>query len=134
MDIPWHPPDRTLRQFATLWLVGSAVLAYRAGVAFDPTVGCLLGGAAGTLGVAGLLWPTSVRPLFLAMTLLTLPIGLLVSLAMLVFVFLAVFTPLAVFFRLVGRDALQRRFEPSRVSYWEPRTVPSDPARYLRTF
>lgn len=134
MDIPWHPPARTLRQFATLWLVGSAVLAYRAGEAFDPTLGYVIGGAAATFGVAGMIWPASVRPLFLAMTLLTLPIGQLVSRVLLAFVYLLVFTPLAIFFRLVGRDALQREFEPGRVSYWEPKTVPSDPARYLRTF
>lgn len=35
--------------------------------------------------------------------------------------FLAV-TPLALFFRLIGRDAMNRRFDPGAASYWKTRS------------
>jgi hypothetical protein len=134
VEIPWNPPARTLRQFAFLWLVACTVLAFRIGEALGPIIGVAVVVCAVTFGVAGLVRPRSVRLLFLALALLTLPIGLLVSNALLMLVYLVVLTPVAVVFRLVGRDALNRRFEPARASYWEVKTVPADPARYLRTF
>lgn len=34
--------------------------------------------------------------------------------------FFIVITPLGLFLRLIGKDLLQRKFEPDRPSYWEP--------------
>ncbi len=39
-------------------------------------------------------------------------------------IFFVVFTPVAVFMRLIGRDALARRYEPASPSYWKPRDPP----------
>jgi hypothetical protein len=39
-------------------------------------------------------------------------------------IFFGVFTPVALGMRLFGRDAMQRRFEPKRPSYWERRDPP----------
>lgn len=39
-------------------------------------------------------------------------------------IYFAVFTPVAVVMRLAGRDAMRRRFEPARPSYWVPREPP----------
>ena len=39
-------------------------------------------------------------------------------------IFFAVFTPVAMVMRMAGRDSMQRRFEPARKSYWEPRDPP----------
>lgn len=38
--------------------------------------------------------------------------------------FFVVFTPVGVVMRLAGRDAMNRRFEPGRRSYWVPREPP----------
>jgi hypothetical protein len=43
--------------------------------------------------------------------------------------FYLVITPVGLARRLLGTDALRRRREPSRPSYWEPRTRPSSPHR-----
>jgi hypothetical protein len=133
-EIPWRPPVRVLRQFAALWLLVVGALAYRAGVSEGTAVGVTLAALAVGLGVAGLIRPAVVRPAFLGLTLITLPIGWAVSNVLLVLVYFAVFTPLALCFRAVGRDALQRRFEPARESYWEPKAGSPDPRRYLHTF
>jgi len=39
-------------------------------------------------------------------------------------IFFGVFTPVGLVMRLCGRDALARRFEPARKSYWLPRDPP----------
>ena len=39
-------------------------------------------------------------------------------------IYFAVFTPVALVMRLAGRDAMARRFEPARPSYWLPRDPP----------
>ena len=47
-----------------------------------------------------------------------------VSPVMMGLIFFAVFTPVAIGMRLFGRDAMKRRYEPQRKSYWEDRTPP----------
>ena len=47
-----------------------------------------------------------------------------VSPVMMGLIFFAVFTPVAIAMRAFGRDALKRRYEPQRNSYWEDRTPP----------
>jgi hypothetical protein len=45
-----------------------------------------------------------------------------------------VFTPVAVAFRLMGRDALDRKFDPQAASYWEAHNPDRGAAGYLRQF
>jgi hypothetical protein len=132
--IPWHPSSRTLRQFAGLWLICVGLLAWRCGLASGHGAGVVLGALALGIGVAGLMRPAWVRPLFVALTMLTLPVGWAVSNLLLVVVFFGLFIPIAFIFRLLGRDVLERRFRPDRDSYWEPKAQPVDLARYFRPF
>ncbi len=39
-------------------------------------------------------------------------------------IFFAIFTPAAMVMRMLGRDAMQRRFEPAKPTYWERRDPP----------
>ncbi len=39
-------------------------------------------------------------------------------------IYFAVFTPVGLAMRLAGRDAMARRFEPAKPSYWIPRSPP----------
>ena len=47
-----------------------------------------------------------------------------VSPVMMGLIFFGVFTPVAIGMRLFGRDAMKRRYEPQRKSYWEDRSPP----------
>jgi hypothetical protein len=132
--IPCHANARTLRQFAGLWLVCIGLLAWRCGLASGHVAGGVLGALALGVGVGGLLRPAWVRPLFVALTVATLPLGWTVSHLVLVVVFFGLFTPIGLIFRLLGRDVLERRFRPDRDSYWEPKAQPADLARYFRPF
>lgn len=134
-DIPWRPPARTLRQFAALWLVCVGFLACRLGLYEGAALaGVALGALAAVVGVSGLLWPTSVRPLFVGLTIATLPLGWLLSRLVLAVVFYALFAPLALLFRLRRRDALEIRPCPNRSTYWHPKRRVDDPRRYLRPY
>jgi hypothetical protein len=43
-------------------------------------------------------------------------------------------TPVSLVFRLLGRDALRRQFDPQADSYWVPRETPKDKRSYFRQF
>ncbi len=44
------------------------------------------------------------------------------------------FTPVALIFRIMGRDALDRRFEPDAATYWTKRKPVTDRKQYFRQF
>jgi hypothetical protein len=125
--------DRTLRQFAGLWLLFVGALAYWLGVARDRwTLAYVLAGLAVVPGLAGLLVPQVIRPLFVALMALTYPIGWVVSKVLLLVLYYGVFTPVGLVFRLIGRDALKRGFQPGQPTYWVPKPAAADLASYFR--
>jgi hypothetical protein len=131
MAISWRPTPRMLRQFAALWIGFGLLLAWRIGM--TSPLGLTIAALAVVVGVAGLVRPATIRLPFLALTLLTWPIGWAVSQVVLAVLFYGVFTPVGMAFRLAGRDALALR-RPDRMSHWLPR--PSTPAaeQYFRQF
>jgi hypothetical protein len=62
------------------------------------------------------------------------PIGWTMSHLLLAVTYFGVLTPVALFFRLVGRDALCRRFDRAASSYWTARPLPPDVDRYFKQF
>lgn len=62
------------------------------------------------------------------------PIGWTVSHVLLGLIFYGVITPIGLIMRLLGRDPMQRGFEPNAATYWEPREQVADVKRYFRQF
>jgi hypothetical protein len=60
------------------------------------------------------------------------PIGWIVSHLLLGVLFFGLFTPVGLVFKLIGRDALARRYAPERASYWESKPGARDIRSYLR--
>ncbi len=55
--------------------------------------------------------------------------------ATMVLMFYGVFAPIGIFFRIIGKDHLNRKLEPEKKSYWQIRkSVPFDPERYKQQF
>jgi len=134
-DIPFNPPQRTLRQFAGLWLIIVGLLAFWQGLVRNrPIVAAVLLGVALVVGVLGLVWPRAVRPIYVGGMVLSFPIGWVVSQFILLLMFFGIFTPVALVFRLIGRDALHRDWRPEEPSYWTPKAAPSEPRNYFRQF
>ncbi len=134
-DLPLSPSERTLRQFAGLWLGFFGGLAGWHGlVRGHGTAGWVLAGLALALGPLGLIRPKAVRPVFVAWVVLTYPVGVLVSLVMLGLVYYGMLTPLGGLLRLAGRDPLRRQRPSGEATYWEARPAAAEPRRYLSQF
>ncbi len=59
------------------------------------------------------------------------PIGFVVSFILLAAFYFLLLTPVALVFRLIGRDALGRRFDAVAPSYWVPHKPSEDMRRYF---
>jgi len=128
----WHPDTKHLRQFAVISLFGFAAMGYvvwRTHAAALPAALLALFGV--VVCVVGLVRPTWIRPVYLGLMAITLPIGWVVSGILLRLVFYVVLTPVGLLFRAVGRDALRLR-RPTTESYWIDHDGPDDPAGYFR--
>jgi hypothetical protein len=124
---------RTLRQFAGLCVLFFGGLAAWQGWGRESWRWAAALGAIGlVIGVAGLLRPLSVRPLFKGALALARPIGWLVSNLLLSLLFFVVFVPIGLLFRLLGRDPLSLRRPADRETYLIRRPDPPGPRSYFR--
>ena len=141
-----HPDRFTLRQFGFIatgafGLMG--LLAWQEWLMFGFGLGAArswVSGACFALAcyalTCSLLAPIGNHPLFVGMSLLGYPVGLVVSFTAMAFLFYCVFTPIAVVFRVTKRDVLGRRPDASRESYWIDRSSQTRPvaADYFKQF
>jgi fucose 4-O-acetylase-like acetyltransferase len=134
-DINLNPSRRILRQFAGVWLLVLGAIAVNQWLLRgNPRIGIALLAIAVVIGTIGLLRPQSIRPVFLACTVVTFPIGWVVSQLMLLTLFAIVITPVALLFKISGRDRLWRKHTPERTSYWKAKAPVRDVRRYLRQY
>jgi polyferredoxin len=145
VQINWRPDRDELRKFGFISLAAFGVLGlwlfFRNtifGVELSPDRALLAayfcwalagGGLAGSLAA-----PEALRPMYVILTAISLPIGFVVSHVLMGIVFFGLLTPVGIFFRLIGRDALQRQFDRSATSYWQPRPITKDRAHYFKQF
>jgi hypothetical protein len=133
-DLPLNPTPRMLRQFSGAWLVVfSGWAGHRALLRHQPGAALILGGVA-VLGLLGWARPAWMRWPFVVATVITFPIGWVISQLVLLLMFLLVITPVALFMRLRGRDILQLKRPPENVSLWKRRPEQTEPGRYLKQF
>jgi hypothetical protein len=132
IEINWRPDDRQLRQFGLICLPGLPFVGWMCSASTGFMAA--LGGLGLVMAATAMSRPQWLKPVFLAAMLITLPIGLVVNEVILAICFFGLITPLAQIFRLMRRDALQRRLEPLAATYWEPHTQTTDANRYFRQF
>jgi Saxitoxin biosynthesis operon protein SxtJ len=130
-----NPGAREVRSFARLWFplfaaalggtvwwhTGSPAPAYWAW-----GIGALLAGAMQAS-------PRMARSVFIALILVTYPVGIAISYTVLAAMFFLVFTPIGFVMRLAGRDPLALRGR-SRRSHWQPYEQDDRPDRAFRQF
>ena len=133
-DIDRHPPDRKLRQFAALCFLASAALAITAILRGSPTRALVFGIVGAIVLALGMLIPAAVRPFFVALSVVTFPIGWVVSSIALALTYYCVLTPLALILRAVGRDPLHLRDRSDDRSFWQQRQEPEDERSYFQQF
>jgi hypothetical protein len=131
-DIQFSPNDRTLRQFASLFLLVFGGLAIvEATVRHRPMLAILYGALAIVVGSLGVIVPRAVRYVYVGWSVVAFPIGWLVSTVVLGVLFYGVFTPIGLAFRASGRDVLARR-RTDVDSYWRPKPAAGSSREYFR--
>jgi hypothetical protein len=130
VSINWHPTQAQLRQFSVIGALLLPLIGWLWG-ADEFVVKCLVG-AGLVIVIAGIAIPAVVKPLFVLLTIATIPIGLVVGELAMLLIYFGVFLPIGLLFRAAGRDALQRRFDNSQKSYWQAKKQPHDIASYFR--
>jgi hypothetical protein len=134
-DIPFNPPENTLRQFAVLWLAAFGAIAAWQGLAKGrPAAGLALGVFAVSAGVIGLIRPRALRPIFVGWMVLAFPVGWTISNLFMGMIYFGLFLPFGLVFRLIGRDALALKPPAAATTYWKPRQAPAEIRRYFRQF
>jgi hypothetical protein len=136
MVIDRNPSASKLRLFGGLWLplflLVVAFLLDRRGHAAALT--WTLAAVAALSAAIGWMRPAWMRPVFVSMSIVFYPVGLVVSHVVLALVYFLIFTPLALCMRLAGRDELRLQIDRDAPTYWSERDQETDPARYLRQF
>ncbi len=129
-EINTNPTDRQLRQFGLLCIVALPAIVWMWGGSSQLIQAAAFLGT--TLGLLGLAAPHLLKPVFVGMIFLTLPIGLIVGELIMLMIYFGLFLPMALVFRIIGRDVLQRRSSRDADSFWQPRTPPRSVRKYYQ--
>lgn len=136
IGINWHPNHKELRNFAMIALSAtvliSLLLYFLKGLGFQWIAIIIAIGF--VIFLSSLVSLKLTKIFYLGLTLVTLPIGWVVSFILLAAFYFLLLTPLGLFFRLIGRDPLCRRFDSNAKSYWSTRQSPKNLDRYFQQF
>ena len=130
IEINWQPTDRQLRQFGIICLVALPAIGWFWGAGPQLITGLAIAG--GVLALAGLVAPRLLKPVFLGLSILVMPIGLVIGELAMVLIYFGVFLPIGLVFRVVRRDALHLKCDRNQPSYWKPKQQPASVASYYR--
>jgi hypothetical protein len=136
VEINWNPKHKELRKFGIVSLIASAIIALLLyllkGAGFQWSA--IICGIGLIIFVSSIISFRTTRMIYLALILVTMPIGLVVSFLLLSIFYFLLLTPLGLIFRLIGRDVLCRKFDSTAESYWVPRRLPESLDRYFHQF
>jgi len=132
IEINLRPDETTLRHFGWIALVGFGfvaaiawfeVLIFAVGLGeARPIVVGVFAALAVISALFSLVYPKANLPIYLGLTIVSYPIGFVLSYVIMGTLFYLLITPVAIFFKLTGRDSMHRRFEPEAATYWvDPR-------------
>lgn len=145
LKINWTPKPKQLRTFGAIGVVvltSLALAVYRRhrfmGVSISveraTTIAYALWAVAGLAAVLAFVYPRALRPAYLLLSVITLPIGFVVSTVMMVATYFLVVTPIGFLLRRGGWDPMARRFDRDGATYWTPRRRTTDVKSYFRQY
>jgi hypothetical protein len=144
IEIDFRPDEATLRQFGFIAVAGFGFLAtiawlewlifaFGLGPARPIVAGTFVGLGVLSLGFS-LVYPKANRPIYVGLAVAAFPIGFVLSYVIMGVLFFGLFAPVGLFFRLTGRDALHRSFEPEAESYFVPARAARERESYFKQF
>ena len=125
-----QPTRRQLRQFGLVSLFAWPLFGWLCGAGTLVMVGLMMAGA--VLATTGFLRPLWIRPLFVALSIASAPLAIVLGELALLLIYVGLLLPVAVVFRLCRRDGLERRMDREAATYWQPKEQPGGPASYYR--
>ena len=130
IEINWQPTKRQIRQFSVVCLVALPLVGWIWGAEGRWLLGLFGAGA----GIALLGWtvPGVIRPVYLGLTVITAPIGMVIGELLMVMIYFGVVCPLGLLGRVVGRDRLRLKLDRAAKSCWEKKKRPSSVRSYYR--
>ena len=136
IEIDWNPKSKQLQNFGKIALAASVIISLLLyllkGVAIQwLLIICAFGLITFIISKISL---KLTKMIYLGMILLTMPIGWVVSFILMAAVYFLMLAPLGLIFRLIGRDPLYRRFDPTAESYWMSRRPPKGLEQYFHQF
>lgn len=135
IDLNLDPNKKELRQFSIALIVATALVGGLLWWKLGPnpwSKGLWIGGP--VAGLLGLTIPIAIKPLFIGLSVVAYPIGLVLGTVALGLVYYLMVTPIGLVFRLLGRDPLQRKLDPAAASYWIERKQTRGVGRYFQQF
>ena len=136
VEMNWTPTRRELRQVAVITLIGCAIVGGVLRWYGHPTAATVVWAIGAVVGPIGLIAPVLVKPVFLVLSIVSWPIGFVVSYVVMAVFYYVIITGTGMIFRLVGRDPLHRKPDPEATTYWQPKVLPGakNRERYFRQF
>ena len=128
--INWNPSTRQLTQFGLLSFFVLPLIGWM--THGGPRVVVALGVIGCICAALSLLIPSALKPVFIAISVMTAPIGIVMSEVALLLIFFCVFVPIGLVLRLFRIDPLRRKFERDSSTYWETKRAPREVASYFR--
>ena len=136
IEINRHPTDKELRDFGVISLIATFIISLLLYLlkGLEIRWALLVFVVGFIIFLCSLTSAKLTRIIYLALTMLTAPIGLAVSFTLMAVFYFLLLTPIGLLFRLIGRDLLGRKFDPDAKSYWRPHKSHNDPERYFHQF
>ena len=136
IEIDWNPKNKQLQNFGKIALAATFIISFLLyllkGVAIQwVLIICAFGFITFIISKISL---KLTKMIYLGMILLTMPIGWVVSFILMAAFYFLLLAPLGLFFRLIGRDPLYRKFDPTAKSYWMSRRPPKGLEQYFHQF
>ena len=136
IEIDWNPKNKQLQNFGKIALAATFIISFLLyllkGVAIQwVLIICAFGFITFITSKISL---KLTKFIYLGMILLTMPIGWVVSFILMAAFYFLLLAPLGLFFRLIGRDPLYRKFDPTAKSYWMSRRPPKGLEQYFHQF
>jgi hypothetical protein len=132
----FKPTKKELRSFGKVSLIMLAVIAALLWKlkGLPPFYALCICATGALIFLLSLISAKLVKPVFIALQVLTYPIGVAVSFVIMAVFYYLVLTPVGLFFKLIGRDPLNRKFDPKADTYWVRYNPPDSIGRYFKQF
>jgi hypothetical protein len=130
IEINWNPTVRQRRQIGAICLFALPLVGWSWSGSWQTTILLLIVGC--VFALVGAVAPIALKPVFLTLTMIATPIGMVLGEIMLLLIYFGVFLPMGLIFYLMKRDALELKLDRHGTTYWQPKKQPSGPASYYR--